>query len=73
MNESKGMDNPHLKIVKCGGTKAQDEKNWLNHYKNNNGHNFQATKFSVIDFVLTDRRNLLGTQPKSACGESSSR
>ena len=27
MNESKGMNNPHLKIVKCGGTKAQDEKN----------------------------------------------
>ena len=27
MNESKGMDNPHLKIVKCDGTKAQDEKN----------------------------------------------
>ena len=26
MNESKGMNNPHLKIVKCGGTKAQDEK-----------------------------------------------
>ena len=26
MNESKGMNNPHLKIVKCGGTKAQDKK-----------------------------------------------
>ena len=32
-------------------------KNVLNHdYKNNNGGNFQFTKFSFIDFVLTDRK-----------------
>ena len=41
-------------------------KNALNHYKNN-GRNFQYTKFSVIDFVLTDRVSLSGTRPKSAC------
>ena len=37
-----------------------------------NGRSFQYTKFSVIDFVLIDRRNLLGTQPKLACSKSSS-
>ena len=37
-----------------------------------NRRSFQYTKFSVIDFVLIDRRNLLGTQPKSACSKSSS-
>ena len=37
-----------------------------------NGRSFQYKKFSVIDFVLIDRRNLLGTQPKSACSKSSS-
>ena len=48
-------------------------KNALNHdYKNNNGRNFQFTKFSFIDFVLTDRRSLSGKQPKSASGKSSS-
>ena len=32
--------------------------------KTNNGHNFQLTKFSVVDFFLTDRSNLfrLGRQ-----------
>ena len=48
-------------------------KNALNHdYKNNNGRNFQFTKFSFIDFVLTDRRSLSGKRPKSASGKSSS-
>ena len=33
----------------------------LNHdYKKKNGRNFQFTKFSFIDFVLTDRRSLSG-------------
>ena len=50
--------------------KIKDKKNSLNHYKNKNERNFQNTKFSVIDFVLTDRRNILGTQPKMACGKS---
>ena len=44
----------------------------MNHdYKNNNGRNFQFTKFSSIDFVLTDRRSLSGKRPKSASGKSS--
>ena len=30
-------------------------------------------KFSVIDLVLTDRRNLSGIRPKSVCGKSSGR
>ena len=45
----------------------------LNHvYKNNNGRNFQLTKFSFIDFVLTDRRSLSGKRPKLASDKSSS-
>ena len=45
----------------------------LNHdYKINNGRNFQLTKFSFIDFVLTDGRSLSGKRPKSASGKSSS-
>ena len=45
----------------------------LNHdYKNNNGPNFQFTKFSFIDFVLTDRLSLSGKRAKSASGKSSS-
>ena len=40
--------------------------------QNNNGRNFQVTKFSFIDFVLTGRRNLSGKRPKSACGKFSS-
>ena len=45
----------------------------LNHdYKINNGRNFQFTKFSFIDFVLTDGRSLSGKRPKSASGKSSS-
>ena len=34
--------------------------------------NFQFTKFSFIDFVLTDRKSLSGRRPKSAGGKSSS-
>ena len=48
-------------------------KNALNHdYKNNNGRNFQFTKFSFIEFVLTNRRSLSGKRPKSASSNSSS-
>ena len=44
----------------------------LNHdYKNNNGRNFQFTKFSFIDFVFTERGSLSGKRPKSAGGKSS--
>ena len=46
-------------------------KNALNHdYKNNNGRNFQFTKFSFID-LFTDKRSLSGKRPKSAGGKSS--
>ena len=46
-------------------------ENALNHeYKNNNWRNFQFTKFSSNDFVLTDRRSLSGKRPKSVCGKS---
>ena len=62
-NENKRIDNPRIKIVKCVGANAQDEKNALNHYENNTGRNFQCTKFLVIDLVLADRRNLSRTQP----------
>ena len=34
-------------------------KNVSNHYKTNNGHDFKFTKFSVSDFFLIDRRNLV--------------
>ena len=48
-------------------------KNTLNHdYKNNDGRNFQFTKFSFIDFVLTNRRSLSGKRPKWASDKSSS-
>ena len=40
--------------------------------KPNYGRNFQLKKFSVFDLFLTDRRNLSGTRPKSACYKSSS-
>ena len=59
MNEYKWMDNPRITNVECVGANSQDEKNALNQdYKNNNSRNFQFTKFSFIDFVLTDRRSL---------------
>ena len=44
-------------------------ESWL---QNNSGRNFQFTKFSFIDFVLTDRRSLSGKRPKLASGKSSS-
>ena len=51
----------------------QSSKNALNYdYKNKNGRNFQFTKFSFIDYVLTERRSLSGKRPKSAGGKSSS-
>ena len=48
-------------------------KNALNRdYKNNDDRNFQFTKFSFIDFFLTDRRSLSAKRPKSASSKSSS-
>ena len=68
MNENQRIDNPRIKIVKCFDALKMKK---LNHYKNN-WHNFQYTKFSVIELALCDRRNLSGKRPKSACGKSSS-
>ena len=39
--------------------------------KNKNGRNFQFTKFSVIDFVHTNRWSLSVKWPKSASDKSS--
>ena len=46
--------------MKCLGVKTQDKEKmrWII-TKTNNGRNVQFTKFSVIDFFLADRRNLL--------------
>ena len=38
--------------------------------KKNNGGNFQFTKFSFMDFVLTERRILSGKRPKLASDKS---
>ena len=59
MNENQRIDNPRTKIVKRVGAKAQDEKIRRNTTQTNNGRNFQNAKFSVIDLLLTDGRNLL--------------
>ena len=72
MNENKRIDKPRIKIIKCVGAKAQDEKIRWNTTKTNNGRNFQYTEFSFIDLVFTDRRNLSGTWPKSTRAKSSS-
>ena len=37
--------------------------------KTNSARKFHYTKFSAIELVLTDRINLSGTRPKSACGK----
>ena len=44
----------------------------MNTNKTNNDRNFQFTKSSFIDFVLTDRRSLSSKRPKSASDKSSS-
>ena len=73
MNENKWINNPQITIIECIWHWLLRWKNALNHdYKNNNGRNFQFTKFSFIDFVLTNRGSLTGKQPKSASGKSSS-
>ena len=66
INEKKRIDN-HIK-------RWRKVSRWKNEsgLQNINGRNFQVTKFSFIDFVLTGRRNLSGKRPKSACGKFSS-
>ena len=67
MNENRQSPNTNRKVH----WRIQDENmRWIT-TKTNNGPNFQYTKFSVIELVLTNRRNHSGTRPKSACGKSS--
>ena len=73
MNEYKWITNPQKTIVECVSANSWDGKMcWVMITKNNNGRNFQFTKCSFIDFVLSDRRSLSGKRPKSASGKSSS-
>ena len=52
--------------------RTQDENmRWIT-TKTNNGPSFQWTKFSVIEFVLIDRKNHSGKRPKLSFGKSSS-
>ena len=46
------------KVVKRVADKAQDEKMRRTITETDDGHNFFFTKFSVIDFFLTERRNI---------------
>ena len=50
--------NPRKKVVKRVGDKAQDEKMRWTITETDNGRSFLFTKFSVIDFFLTDKRNI---------------
>ena len=43
--------------------RTQDENMHRITAKTNNGPNFQFAKFTIIDLILTDRRNLSGTRP----------
>ena len=72
MSENKSIDNPQIRIINYIGARAQDEKLHWNTMKTNNGCSFQYTKFSVIDLVLANRRNLSGALPKLVCVKSSS-
>ena len=68
--ECEWIGNPRIKIAKCVDAKAQHEKMRRNTTKTNHRHKLQYTKFSVIDFVLTNKGNFLDTGPKSVCGKS---
>ena len=71
MNENKWIDNPKNNNRRVRWRRLSRWKNVLNNdYKNNDGRNFQFTKSSFIDFVLTDRRSLSSKRPKSASGKS---
>ena len=71
MNEKKKkIDNPWIKIVKCVGAPKMKTCGLHNHYKIINGLIFNMRILSYWN--CTDKRNLSGTRPKSACGKSSS-
>ena len=71
MNENKRIDKSPNTNRRVRWRTQDENMRWIT-TKTNNGPNFQYTKFSVIELVLTDRRNHSGTRPKSACGKSSS-
>ena len=71
MNETKRIDNPRIKIVKCvGALKMKTCVESLQ--KQTVGLIFNIKKLSVFELALTDRINLSGTRPKSACSKYSS-
>ena len=74
MNENKRIENPRIKILKCvGALKMKTRVESLKKKKQQQQRAyFQRKKFSVLELVLTYRRNLSGTWPKSARGKSSS-
>ena len=66
MDENKRIDNPwisalapRLKMEKCVEKLQEQTMSVI----------FNIKKFSVVGLVLTDRRNLPGRRPKSACGK----
>ena len=75
MNENKWIDSPRITIVQCvdANIKLSRWKCALNlDYENYNERNCQCSKFSFIDFVLTDRKSLSGKQSKSAMASGKS-
>ena len=58
MNENKGIENPRIKIGKYVGAKAQDKTCVETIQKRTMGLIFNIQNSPVIDFVLTDARNL---------------
>ena len=61
MNENKWLQNPRITIVQCVGANSSDGKmRWILITKTTMVIKFQFTKFSLIDFVLADRRSLSG-------------
>ena len=75
MNENKWIDSPRITIVQCldANIKLSRWKCVLNlNYENYNERNCQGSKFSFIDFVLTDRKSLSGKQSKSAMASGKS-
>ena len=63
MNKTTGLTIPQLKIIMCVGTKAQDEKNALNHNKTNHGHKFNIQYSQLLTLSLLTEKNLSSIQP----------
>ena len=69
MIENKRLGNPRIKIVKCVG--AVKTKTCVEALQKQTMGLIFKIKILSYELVLTDRRNLSGTRPKSACGISS--